>query len=337
MKRRIKNIGFKENGWKSNFAELWGKRFKNAFTSNVTAAKHDPQEYKRLMENSLKHWQGNHEACDHKEKPDYEPLTMEEIQPLEKIFREYINKAFEYIEKRSMNRIESLNSVIAKYAPKRINFSRNYCWRADLAMLEVWFGSVIKIEILQRLGMNLSEPMIERIQKQDAVREVKKKYNRGPEVKKKKAQNKKKKNARTKRGEKEAEKNFTYGKKVNDVEEAGDEEEGEILLPQSNEASNSTEAGKKETIESRKRRQKSSKEKKIESKKSKKSKKRAKSTEEEASNEEEGDDEGKDDEDDSILGQDLLKKGASHRKKVAKKSVEKSDFAPCCSCKNGLC
>ena len=25
LKRRIKNIGFKENGWKSNFAELWGK------------------------------------------------------------------------------------------------------------------------------------------------------------------------------------------------------------------------------------------------------------------------------------------------------------------------
>ena len=56
--------------------------------------------------------------------------------------------------------------------PKCINFSRNYCWQANLAMLEVWFGSVIKIEILQRLGMNLSEPMIERIQKQDAVRRV---------------------------------------------------------------------------------------------------------------------------------------------------------------------
>ena len=51
-----------------------------------------------------------------KKKLNYEPLTKEEIWPLEKIFHKYINKAPEYVEKRSTNRIESLNRIIAKYA-----------------------------------------------------------------------------------------------------------------------------------------------------------------------------------------------------------------------------
>ncbi|MCA6435970.1 MAG: hypothetical protein IM592_05800 [Bacteroidetes bacterium] len=106
------------------------------------------------IENFAHHIAGNHEKCDHetkskKEKPE---IPTEDFKKLEDICKHFASKSKNYVSALHSNKLESLNSIIAKQVPKMYDFPKSYKANADAALIRASENVAVEQEYLSTHG-----------------------------------------------------------------------------------------------------------------------------------------------------------------------------------------
>ena len=206
LRKKIKKFAKQFDRLRSN-AEDWAYKMGKVLSNAIKNCGKKPETFNQLIDNSFLHYRGNHKYCKHDQNKEHEILLLEELEAFKLVFEDYKEDPTKLFSGYTTNHNESLNNIITKYAPKRINFAKNYGWRADLAMLEISKGPAVKLEILEELGLKVSNWTREKVQQRASTRQ-KRKVQRATEVaKKQRVQRKNKKKQRT---AKVADTNNTY-------------------------------------------------------------------------------------------------------------------------------
>lgn len=118
-------------------------RKQQSITNKQTYIKRDYEGTSKEMEGEGKedilHWCGVHIDCTHQQLPPPKYTTLvvdgDGATKLKELFQPYKENSHKYATATSSNVCEAINSKITIYAPKRLNLTSSYDWRASLALL----------------------------------------------------------------------------------------------------------------------------------------------------------------------------------------------------------
>ncbi|EFC35472.1 predicted protein [Naegleria gruberi] len=149
----IKNLSKEVEEKAPRIASIIVSSFRKALKlANTTT--NSNEKLQALLKAYPQHLQNNHSLCDsgcpHTIKPE-KLITKEEAQVVKEIFDKRIKYSHKFcdIACNSQNN-ESIHSTICHTTPKTLDFSRNYCGRADLAIGERLLGKFAQLRKIQR-------------------------------------------------------------------------------------------------------------------------------------------------------------------------------------------